>query len=93
VEEVLYGHPAVLETSVFGIPDDHWGESVMAVVVLKDGAEAGAAEIQAFCKENLASYKKPRFIEFRDALPKSPAGKILKRLLRDEYWKNRERQV
>ena len=93
VEEVLYAHPAVLETSVFGVPDDHWGESVMAVVVLKKGAQATAEDITAHCKENLASYKKPRFVEFRDELPKSAAGKILKRVLRDEYWKERERAV
>ncbi|MFH1034162.1 MAG: long-chain-fatty-acid--CoA ligase [Pseudomonadota bacterium] len=93
VEEVLYGHPAVLEASVIGVPDPHWGESVQAVVVLKDGQEASAEELIDFCKENLASYKKPRTVEFRPGLPKSATGKILKRVLRDEFWQGRERNV
>ena len=93
VEEVLYGHPAVLETTVIGVPDAHWGESVKAIVVLKPGMAATANELIFFCKENMASYKKPSTVEFRDALPKSPAGKILKRILRDEYWKGHERKV
>ena len=93
VEEVLYGHPAVLEASVIGVPDPHWGESVQAVVVLKEGHSASAEELIALCKENMASYKKPRAVEFRPALPKSATGKILKRVLRDEYWQGRERNV
>ncbi|MBI5521149.1 MAG: long-chain-fatty-acid--CoA ligase [Desulfarculus sp.] len=93
VEEVLYTHPAVLEVSVIGVPDPHWGESVQAVVVLKDGMKASAEELIGFCKANMASYKKPRTVEFRPALPKSPTGKILKRVLRDEYWQGRERNV
>jgi acyl-CoA synthetase (AMP-forming)/AMP-acid ligase II len=93
VEETLYGHSSVLEASVIGVPDPHWGESVKAVVVLKPGMAATAEELIAFCKANLASYKKPRTIEFREALPKSATGKILKRLLRDEYWRGRERNV
>ncbi len=93
IEEVLYGHPAVLEASVIGVPDDHWGESVKAVVVLKDGTQATEEELIGFCKEILASYKKPRYVEFRDALPKSPTGKILKRVLRDEYWDGQARKV
>jgi acyl-CoA synthetase (AMP-forming)/AMP-acid ligase II len=93
VEEVLYAHPAVLEASVIGVPDPHWGESVQAVVVLKQGHQASAEEIIALCKENLASYKKPRAVEFRQALPKSATGKILKRVLRDEFWQDRERKI
>ena len=93
VEEVLYSHPAVLEASVIGVPDPHWGESVKAVVVLKADAWATDQEIIDFCKANLASYKKPKTIEFREALPKSATGKILKRLLRDEFWKGQDRNV
>ena len=93
VEEVIYAHPAVLEVSVIGVPDPHWGESVKAVVVLKQGLTASAEEIVAHCKEQMASYKKPKTVEFREALPKSPTGKILKRVLRDEFWQNRERNV
>lgn len=93
VEEVLYRHESVLEAAVIGVPDDHWGESVKAVVVLKPGKKATEQEIISFCKQDLASYKKPRSVEFRDELPKNPTGKILKRLLRDEYWKGRERKI
>jgi long-chain acyl-CoA synthetase len=93
VEEVLYSHPAVLETSVIGVPDPHWGESVKAVVVLKPEASATEEELIAFCKTNLASYKKPRTIEFRETLPKSATGKILKRMLREEFWQGRDRKV
>jgi acyl-CoA synthetase (AMP-forming)/AMP-acid ligase II len=93
IEEALYKHDAVLEAAVIGVPDDHWGESVTALVVLKTGKRATAEEIISFCKENLASYKKPRWVEFRQELPKNPTGKILKRLVRDEYWKGRERKI
>jgi long-chain acyl-CoA synthetase len=87
VEEVLYRHPAVLEAAVIGIPDEYWVEKVHAVIALKKGKEATADEIKAFCKKNIAGYKTPKSIEFVDALPKNPAGKILKRELRDKYWK------
>ncbi|BBO82031.1 putative long-chain-fatty-acid CoA ligase [Desulfosarcina ovata subsp. sediminis] len=93
VEEVLYSHPAVLEATIIGVPDPHWGESVKAIVVLKPGISTTAEELISFCKENMASYKKPSTIEFRDILPKSPAGKILKRVLRDEFWKEQDRKV
>ncbi|MBN2031665.1 MAG: long-chain-fatty-acid--CoA ligase [Deltaproteobacteria bacterium] len=93
IEEVLYRHDAVLEAAVIGVPDDHWGESVRALVVLKPGRKASEADIVSFCRQNLASYKKPRWIEFREELPKNPTGKILKRVIRDEYWKGRERKI
>ena len=93
VEEVLYRHESVLEAAVIGVPDDHWGESVKALVVLKPGKRASEEEIIAFCKQDLASYKKPRSVEFREELPKNPTGKILKRLLRDGYWRGRERKI
>jgi long-chain acyl-CoA synthetase len=87
VEEVLYRHPAVLEAAVIGIPDQYWVEKVHAVIALKRGKEATAEEIIAFCKKNIAGYKTPKSIEFVDALPKNPAGKILKRELREKYQK------
>jgi long-chain acyl-CoA synthetase len=93
VEEVLYSHPSVLETTVIGVPDPHWGESVKAIVVLKPGMSTTDQELIRFCKENIASYKKPSTIEFRESLPKSPTGKILKRVLRDEYWKGQDRKI
>lgn len=93
VEEVLYRHPAVLEATVFGIPDDHWGESVKAAVALKPGKELTEEELIQYCTENLASYKKPNSVDFLKELPKSPAGKILKRVLRDKYWANKEMKI
>jgi long-chain acyl-CoA synthetase len=79
IEEVLYEHPAVREAAVVGVPHDELGEEVGAAVALKDGAEAGADELQAFVKERVAAYKYPRRVWFVDELPKGPTGKILKR--------------
>ncbi|MEQ8716744.1 MAG: long-chain-fatty-acid--CoA ligase [Acidimicrobiales bacterium] len=93
VEEAISKHPNVLEVAVIGIPDDEWGESVKAYVVLKPGTEATEQEIIDTARENLASYQKPRSVEFIDSLPKAPTGKILKRDLRAPYWEDNERQV
>jgi acyl-CoA synthetase (AMP-forming)/AMP-acid ligase II len=93
VEDIIYKHPAVFEAAVIGVPDDMWGESVKACVVLKPGAQAAEDEIINLCKEHLASYKKPKSVDFIDALPKNLTGKILKAQLREKYWQGRERQV
>jgi long-chain acyl-CoA synthetase len=85
VEEVLYRHPAVSECAVIGVPDEKWVERVHAVVVLKGGHRASEDEIMNFCKESLARYKAPRSLEFVEALPKNPQGKILKKELRTRY--------
>lgn len=84
IEEVLYQHPAVLEAAAIGVPDSYRGESAKAFVVLKPGQQATADELIAFCKQNLAPYKVPRSIEFRNALPKTMIGKILRRELMAE---------
>ena len=84
VEEVLYEHPAVLEAGVAGIPDPYRGETVKAYVVLRPGATVTPEELDAFCRERLAAYKIPRAIEFRDTLPKSAVGKVLRRVLVEE---------
>lgn len=76
-----------------GIHDDYWGESVKALVVLKEGMTATEDDIISTCKERLASYKKPKSVEFREELPRSPTGKILKLKIRNEYWGSRDRQV
>ena len=86
VEEAIARHEAVLESAVIGIPDDEWGESVKAYVVLKPGAIATEEEIIETAKASLASYQKPRTVEFVEALPKASTGKILKRVLRDPQW-------
>lgn len=83
VENHLYTHPAVHEAAVFGIPDKVKGEAVKAAVVLRPGETVTAEEMIAFCRERMAKYKVPRRIEFINELPKSPTGKILKRILRD----------
>ena len=93
VEEILYRHPAVLEATVIGIPDPYWVERVHAVVVTKKGASTTAEELIAFCKERIAGYKAPKSVEFVDSLPKNPAGKILKRELREKYWVGLEGKV
>jgi acyl-CoA synthetase (AMP-forming)/AMP-acid ligase II len=85
VEEVLYTHPAVSEAAVIGLPDPTWGESVTAVVVLRDGMTATDVEIVATCRDRLAGFKKPKRVEFIDELPKNVSGKILKRELRDRF--------
>ncbi len=94
VENSLAKHREVAECAVIGVPDEKWGERVHAIVRLKDGADADEAEIIAHCRELIAGYKCPQSIEFRDeALPVSPAGKVLKAELREPYWQDRKREV
>lgn len=83
IEEVLYTHPDILEAAVVGVPDLKWGESVKACVVPKTGRQLSENEIIQYCQQRLASYKKPRYVEFFDTLPKNAAGKILKTVLRN----------
>jgi len=93
VEEVLFQHPAVADAAVIGVPSEQWGEECKAVVVKKEGAEVTAEEIMEFCKGQLGGYKRPRSVDFIDALPRNPTGKVLKKDLREPYWKGHERRV
>ncbi|HEY6330582.1 MAG TPA: long-chain fatty acid--CoA ligase [Blastocatellia bacterium] len=85
VEEVLLRHPSIDEVCVIGIPDRVWGERVKALVVLKPGCEATADEIVSFASVRMAGYKKPRAVEFVDSLPRNAYGKVMKRILREQY--------
>ena len=92
IEDALILHEAVQDVAVFGVPNDDFGEEVKAVVELATGHQAGdeMAEILiAFAKANLAGYKVPRSVDFTDALPRLPTGKLYKRLLKDQYWPER----
>ena len=93
VESAIHKHEGVLECAVIGVPDDEWGEAVKAVVVMKPGESATEADIISVAREHLASYQKPKSVDFVDSLPKAPTGKILKRDLRDPYWNQKERKV
>lgn len=94
VEAVLYAHPAVKEAAVIPIPDPDWGEAVHACVTVRDGKQVTAEELAEFCREVLANYKVPRSIEFiKGELPKGGTGKILKKQLRERYWKDRARRI
>jgi acyl-CoA synthetase (AMP-forming)/AMP-acid ligase II len=93
IENVLAGHPAVAEVAVIGVPDDKWGETVKAVVVLKPSPQAAAADIIAFGKTRLAGYKCPTSVDFVAALPRNSSGKVLKKELRAPYWAGKTRRI
>lgn len=92
VERVLMGHVAVQDCAVIGVPHEDWGEAVMAVVELKSAATLSEAELVAWAKEKLTGYKVPKVIAFRN-LPRSPVGKVLKRVIRKEYWKGKSSNI
>lgn len=85
IEAVLHAHPAVDEAAVIGVPDEDWGQKIVAFVALRPGKTASAEELTEFCRQRVASFKKPELIRFVDALPKNPLGKILKKELRAQF--------
>ena len=93
VESAIASHPAVAACAVIGVPCQQWGEAVHAVIVLKPGTHTASTDIIEHCRQQIAGYKTPKTVEFRDALPLSGAGKILKRDLREPYWAGKSRAV
>lgn len=93
VEEVIIQHPSVREVAVIGVPDPHWGEAIKAVVSIVPGTEVTDVELIDFCKRHIASYKKPKTVDFVDELPKNNYGKIVKRELREKYWQGKQRPI
>jgi acyl-CoA synthetase (AMP-forming)/AMP-acid ligase II len=93
VESAVCDHPDVAEAAVVGVPDDKWGEAVKAIVVMKPGKSATAADIIGFTRERIAGFKTPKSVDFITALPRNASGKILRRHLRDPYWAGKDRQV
>jgi long-chain acyl-CoA synthetase len=93
VENAILGHPDVAEVAVIGVPDDKWGEAVKAIIVLKAGAEPDRAGIESWVRSQLAAFKVPKSFEFVEALARNPSGKVLRRVLREPYWKGKTRGV
>jgi acyl-CoA synthetase (AMP-forming)/AMP-acid ligase II len=90
IEEILQSHPLIYESAVIGVPDEEYGEEIAAFIVLKPGKETSRDEIIQFCRENLATYKRPKIVQFVPSLPKASSGKVLKRELREKYLRGSE---
>ena len=93
VEDALFAHEAVAEVAVIGVPDEKWGETVKALVVLSPGESASESELIEHCRDRLAHYKCPTSVEFRDELARTATGKLQKYRLREPYWADRDRQI
>jgi long-chain acyl-CoA synthetase len=93
VERVVVEHPVVVEAAVIGVPDAVYGEALCAVVEVTDGAALSLAELQEHCRGRIAGFKVPRHLEVVELLPRTPSGKVLRRVIRDRYWADRTRQV
>jgi len=93
VENALSGHPVVADVAVIGVPHDRWGETVKAIVVKRTGMDAQPEEIIEYARRHLAHYKCPTSVDFADTLPRNPSGKLLKRQLREPYWKGHARRI
>jgi fatty-acyl-CoA synthase len=93
IEDVLYRHPAVLECAVIGVPDEKWGETPKALVVLREGERVSEAALIGFCRDNMAHFKCPTSVEFISELPRTATGKLQKFRLREQYWQGNSRRV
>ncbi|XUU59491.1 long-chain-fatty-acid--CoA ligase [Erythrobacter sp. HA6-11] len=93
VESAIYGHPAIAEVAVIGIPSEKWGEEVKACVVLKPDCECAEQDVIEYARQRVAAFKAPKSIDFIPEMPRNPSGKILRRTLREPYWEGQERQV
>lgn len=93
VENAIFGHPDVADVAVIGVPDEKWGEAVKAIIVAKEGSQPTPESISAWARERIAGYKCPKSVDFIEALPRNPSGKILRKDLREPYWEGQERRV
>ena len=93
VEQVIWSHPAVQDCAVIGVPDVKWGEAVKAVIELNPGQSVSAEDIIALCKDKLGSVMAPKTVDFIERLPRSPAGKVLKKDLREAYWLGHSKKI
>jgi acyl-CoA synthetase (AMP-forming)/AMP-acid ligase II len=93
VEEVLLRHPAILDAAVFGVPDERWGETVKAAIMVRAGIPVSSDAIIDFCRDKLGGFKRPRSVDFVAELPRNASGKVLKRVLREPYWQGHRRRV
>ena len=93
VENALFGHPEIADVAVIGVPDEKWGECVKAIIVPKPGCSPMSEDIITYAKTRIAGYKCPKSVDVTDALPRNASGKVLRRHLREPYWKDAKRQV